>query len=66
VDLLALDQALRDLERLSPRQARVVELLFFGGLSIDEVAQQLDVSRSLIDKELRRARAWIRRRLEAP
>jgi RNA polymerase sigma factor (TIGR02999 family) len=65
VDLLALDQVLSRLAALSARQARVVELRCFGGLTVDEVAEVLDISGSLAEKEWRRARAWIRRELAA-
>lgn len=60
VDVLALDAALTRLAALSPRQARVVELQFFGGLTVAEVAEVMAVSKSLVEKEWRRARAWIR------
>ena len=43
--LVALDDALRNLENLDPRQARIVELRFFAGLSVDDVAQVMDLSR---------------------
>jgi RNA polymerase sigma factor (TIGR02999 family) len=63
VDLLALDRALSRLAALSQRQARVVELRCFGGLTVDEVAEVLGISGSLAEKEWRRARAWVRREL---
>ena len=63
VDILALDTALNALATLSPRQARIVEMLSFGGLTVDEAAEVLDVSLSLAEKEWRRARAWLRREL---
>lgn len=59
IDLLALDEALTKLQQLDPRQARLVELRFFGGLSVDEVAGVLDVSKSTVEKEWRRVRAWL-------
>ncbi|MDX2089107.1 MAG: ECF-type sigma factor [Kofleriaceae bacterium] len=62
-DLLALDQILQRLAALSPRQARIVELRCFGGLTVDEVAALLEISVSLAEKEWRRARAWVRREL---
>jgi RNA polymerase sigma factor (TIGR02999 family) len=62
-DLLALDQILGRLAALSERQARIVELRCFGGLTVDEVADLLDISVSLAEKEWRRARAWVRREL---
>lgn len=59
VDLLALDRALEALEELSPRQSRIVELRFFGGSTVEEIAAALDVSASTVEKEWRRARAWL-------
>jgi RNA polymerase sigma factor (TIGR02999 family) len=60
VDVLALDAALTRLAELSPRQARIVELQFFGGMTVDEVAEELQVSKSQVEREWRSARAWIR------
>ncbi|HNO77873.1 MAG TPA: ECF-type sigma factor [Phycisphaerae bacterium] len=59
IDLLALDEALTRLAQLDERQARLVELRFFGGLSVEEVAGVLDVSKSTVEKEWRRVRAWL-------
>ena len=58
-DLEALDDALTTLEGLDPRKAAVVELRFFAGLSIEETADQLGVSPKTIDREWRRAKAWL-------
>jgi RNA polymerase sigma factor (TIGR02999 family) len=63
VDLLELDQVLTRLAALSARQARIVELRCFGGLTIDEVGNVLGISVSLAEKEWRRARAWVRKEL---
>lgn len=63
VDVLAMDRALEELARLSPRQVRIVELRCFGGLTVEEVAEVLAVSGSLVEKEWRLARAWLRRAL---
>jgi RNA polymerase sigma-70 factor (ECF subfamily) len=63
VDLLALDEALQELARLHERQARIVELRFFGGLSLKEVAEYLEVSRRTIDGDWHMARAWLRGKL---
>lgn len=60
-DLLALDEALIDLESFDPRQSRIVELRYFGGLTIDEVAVCLDVSPATVKREMRIARAWLQR-----
>jgi RNA polymerase sigma-70 factor, ECF subfamily len=61
--LLILDQALERLRDLDPRQARVVELRYFGGLSIDETAEALGVSSRTIDGDWSMARSWLRREL---
>lgn len=63
VDLIELDEALADLESLSPRQARLVELRFFGGLTEREAAEVLDVSLRTVSTEWSMARAWLRLRL---
>ena len=65
LDLLALDDALRDLAGLHERQARVIELRFFGGLTLDEVARHLDVARSTVAADWQMARAWLNHRLAA-
>ena len=59
VDVIALDSALSQLAQVDPRAARIVELRFFGGLTNDEVAQVLDLSTRMIEKEWRRTRAWL-------
>lgn len=63
IDLVALDDALERLKALSERQARVVELRFFGGLNLDEVAEVLGVAASTVDGDWAIARAWLRRAL---
>jgi RNA polymerase sigma factor (TIGR02999 family) len=63
VDLLALDEALDRLAALDERQARVVELRFFAGLTVDEVAEALDVSARTVAGDWRLARAWLSREL---
>lgn len=62
-ELLELDEALSDLERLSPRQARVVELRYFAGLSVPEAAQALGVNPRTVDRDWATARAWLRAKL---
>jgi RNA polymerase sigma factor (TIGR02999 family) len=62
-ELVALDEALEELEKLAPRNARIVELRFFGGLSGEEIAEVLDVSVPTITRGWRMARAWLYRRL---
>ncbi|MPZ16320.1 MAG: sigma-70 family RNA polymerase sigma factor [Luteitalea sp.] len=69
IDVEALHGALEELADLDRRQARLVELRFFGGLSIEEAAGQLDVSPATAKRDWTVARAWLRRRLvgsEAP
>lgn len=63
VDLLALDDALRTLADLHERQARIVELRYFGGLSLKEIAECLHVSPRTVDGDWATARAWLRREL---
>jgi len=65
VDLLELDEALRKLARLDARQARIVELKFFGGMSNDEAARVVGVCTRTLDGEWKLARAWLRRELGA-
>lgn len=62
-DLLLLDQALNDLADLDPRQARVLELVYFAGLTETETADVLSASRSTIAREARSAKAWLYRRM---
>jgi RNA polymerase sigma factor (TIGR02999 family) len=58
-ELLALDEALVRLSKLDPRQARIVELRFFAGLSEEEVAEVLDVSSRTVKRDWTTARAWL-------
>jgi RNA polymerase sigma factor (TIGR02999 family) len=62
-DLLMLDQALSELARLDQRQGSIVELCYFGGLTEDEVAGTMSISRSTVARELRSAKAWLYRRM---
>jgi RNA polymerase sigma factor (TIGR02999 family) len=64
VDLIAIDRALRKLEDLSARQARVVELRCLLGLTVEETAETLGVSERTIHAEWRLARAWLSRELQ--
>jgi RNA polymerase sigma factor (TIGR02999 family) len=59
VELLALDEALAQLAAVSPRQARVLELRYFGGLSVEETAGILDVSAPTVSREQKAAEAWL-------
>lgn len=61
VDLIALDDALKDLLALDPRQSQIVELRFFGGLTNEEVGEVLQVSPRTVKREWRIAKAWLRR-----
>ncbi|HKF42343.1 MAG TPA: sigma-70 family RNA polymerase sigma factor [Thermoanaerobaculia bacterium] len=63
-ELLAVHEALTELERLDARQARIVELRFFGGLSVEETAEAAGVSTATVKREWRTARAWLRRELD--
>lgn len=63
VDALALDGALQELERLDPDQGRIVELRFFGGLSIEETAAALGISPATVKREWAIAKAWLHRHL---
>ena len=64
-DLVALDDTLRSLEEVDPRKARLVELRFFAGLSLEETAGILQISRPTVVREWRRTRAWLYRELTA-
>ncbi len=63
VDLLALDEAVSQLEQLSPRQAKVVHLRWFAEFTVKEVAELLDVSVSTVEQDWRAARAFLKRQL---
>lgn len=62
-ELLALDIALEQLEKLNPRQRQVVELRYFGGLSAEETAEVLKVSRVTVERDWLAARAWLKRQV---
>lgn len=64
VDLFALDEALNDLASFDRRQAQVVELKYFGGMTLDETADILGVSRETVKRDWQIARAWLRQRME--
>jgi RNA polymerase sigma-70 factor, ECF subfamily len=63
VDLIALDQALERLEAVDPEQARLVELRFFGGLTIEETAEAMNISPATVKRHWTVARAWLAREL---
>ena len=64
-ELVALDEAMERLAVLSPRQARVVELRFFAGLTAEEIAETLDIAAPTVQRDWRAARAWLARELGA-
>lgn len=64
LDLLPLHEALEELATIDPQQARIVELKFFGGLSIEETAEVLGVGHATVERDWKMARAWLRRKLE--
>jgi len=63
-ELLALDASLTALEKLDPRKGRAVELRYFGGLSMEEIAQMLDISAVTVRRDLRMAEAWLNREMQ--
>ncbi|HEX2271677.1 MAG TPA: sigma-70 family RNA polymerase sigma factor [Pyrinomonadaceae bacterium] len=63
VDLMALDEALNNLAALDPQQTQIVELRFFGGLTIEEVSEVLDISPATTKREWDSAKLWLRRQL---
>ena len=63
IDLIALDNALNELARLDPQQSRIVEMRFFGGLSIEDTAEVIGVSRTTVKREWATARAWLLREM---
>ena len=66
VDLIALDDALNELDRVDAQQGRIVELRYFGGLSIEETARVLGVSPATVKRNWRLAKAWLHRELASP
>jgi RNA polymerase sigma factor (TIGR02999 family) len=59
IDLLALDEALTRLSEVDPQQSRVVELRFFGGLTMEETAEVMHISPATVGREWRMAKAWL-------
>lgn len=64
VDLLALDEALNELAKLDERQAQIVELRYFSGLSIEETAEVLGISPTTVNRDWSMAKAWLRSQLD--
>ena len=60
-DVVALDDALRDLAEHDPRKATIVELRFFGGLNLEEIAEVIGVAPTTVSREWAKARAWLHR-----
>lgn len=63
IDLLALHEALNELAEVDPQQSRIVELKFFGGLSIEETAEVLGIGHATVERDWKMARAWLRNKL---
>jgi RNA polymerase sigma-70 factor, ECF subfamily len=63
IDLVALDEALENLAKLDPDQCRIVEMRFFGGLSVEETATAMGVSAATVKREWATARVWLSREL---
>lgn len=64
-NVIAIDEVLQRLERIDPRQSRLIELRFFAGLSVEGAAEVMDVSAATIKREWRSAKAWLHRELGA-
>lgn len=64
IDLLALHSALEELATIDPQQERIVELRFFGGLSIEEAAEVLGIGHATVERDWKMARVWLRRKLQ--
>ncbi len=65
-DVVALDDALRDLAAFDERKSRVIEVRYFGGLSIEETAEVIGISVATVRRELRMAEAWLYRQMQKP
>jgi RNA polymerase sigma factor (TIGR02999 family) len=63
LDIIAVDRALRQLQQLDPDQARIVELRFFGGLTVEETSAVLGMSRASVEREWALAKGWLHRAL---
>jgi RNA polymerase sigma-70 factor (ECF subfamily) len=63
LNIVAVDEALEELEIKDPRQAKVVELRFFGGLTVDEIADTLKISRATVKRDWATAKLWLRSQL---
>ncbi len=65
-DVIALDDALRDLAKLDERKSRIIELRYFGGLSMEEMAEVMSLSVATLRREMRLAEAWLGRQMQKP
>ena len=65
IDLVSLDEALNELALGWPRHARIVEMRFFGGSTIEETAAVLGISHATVEREWSFARSWLRRKLSS-
>lgn len=63
-DLIALDDALKDLAAFAPRAARVVELRYFGGLTVEEIAQVMEISPATVKRDWQTAKNWLHKELD--
>jgi RNA polymerase sigma factor (TIGR02999 family) len=63
IDVTVVDAALRDLEKLDPRQGQIVELRFFGGLTVAEIASAMEISPATVKREWATAKLWLRNQL---
>jgi len=63
IDVTRVDEALRELERLDPRQSQIVELLFFGGLTVPEISAAMGISVATVQREWALAKVWLHREL---
>jgi len=64
-ELLRLEEALKELEKIGPQQAQIVDCRFYGGMSVDETAEALGVPKTTIEREWRAAKAWLAHRVRA-
>lgn len=65
-DVLAIEEALQELGQMDARQSRIVEMRFFGGMTVPEVAEALGLSTRTIEKEWQLSKAWLRKKLGGP
>jgi RNA polymerase sigma factor (TIGR02999 family) len=63
LDVVALDEALQELAKIDPRQSRVVELRFFGGLTLEEISAVLEIAPATVQRDWTSARAWLHRQI---